>query len=376
MKSVSQPGLAARRRALGLQQAELAVRCGVTRQFLGLVEAGRTQPNVQVALRLAEVLGCTVEDLFRAERVEAASGLPVRLVASGMAEGARLNVARVGERWVGMAADTVESLGRGFAQADAVLRWSGDVAEARPHRAVADLEKNIALGGCDPALGLLQHPEPAWGGDPAGRLPGRCLWMNCGNGRALRLLAEGWVHLAGLHHGGAEADANLREVRRLDPSGAWEVFHFTRWENGWMLRPGVRGRFRGAADFVDGGFRLANREPGAGNRSWLDAELARAGVEAGRVAGYGVEHVSHWDCARALADGRADVAVGPRAIAKAFGLDFIAAEEVRFDLVVPRMHVAHPGLQALLHRVRSRAFQAEVETLAGYRAAEAGSQAR
>jgi len=47
-----------------ITQAELAQRCGLSRQFINVIEAGGAQPNVQVALHLAEVLECSVEDLF------------------------------------------------------------------------------------------------------------------------------------------------------------------------------------------------------------------------------------------------------------------------------------------------------------------------
>jgi DNA-binding XRE family transcriptional regulator len=47
-----------------LTQAELARRCGLSRQFINIIEAGRAQPNVRVALHLAAILDCSVDDLF------------------------------------------------------------------------------------------------------------------------------------------------------------------------------------------------------------------------------------------------------------------------------------------------------------------------
>ena len=204
--------------------------------------------------------------------------------------------------------------------------------------------------------------------------PGRCLWINCGSSRALQLLAEGWVHAAGLHYSGGDPDENLRQVRHFDPAGDWQMLHFTRWENGWMVRAESRRKFGSTADLVEKHVRLVNREEGSGSRHWLDAELSRARLSASDVLGYSDELSSHWQCARALREGRADVAVGPRAIAAVFGLEFVPTGEVAFDLVVPKTHFDHPNLQAILQRIRSRAFQREVETLAGYHAGEAGSR--
>jgi putative molybdopterin biosynthesis protein len=54
-----------RRQGLGLSQQALATRCGLTRQAVNAIEAGQYIPNTAVALRLARVLGCRVEDLFQ-----------------------------------------------------------------------------------------------------------------------------------------------------------------------------------------------------------------------------------------------------------------------------------------------------------------------
>jgi len=357
-----------RRRAKNLQQAELARRCGVSRQFISMLESGRMQPNVQVALQLAAELSCSVEDLFSPVSASSPQGMPVQLLQPQLAPGTRLDVALVAGRWIGHASDTMASLGNGFAEADATLAWAEGKASALPYRPVPDLEQNIAIAGCDPALALLR------GAAGASTLPGRCFWINCGSSRALQLLADGWVHAAGLHYTGEDADENLRQVKRLDPAGHWQVLRFTRWEQGWMIRPAARAVFNGLADLGSKRVRFVNREQGSGTRHWLDAQLAVAGLKPQSIRGYAEECASHWECARALIENRADVAIGPRAIASTFGLEFLPAIEVAFDLVVPKAYLDHPRLQALLQRVRSRSFQREVETLAGYSAGEAGSQ--
>ncbi len=47
-----------------LSQAELAARVGVSRQTIVAIEKGNYNPSVELALRLARVLGTTVEELF------------------------------------------------------------------------------------------------------------------------------------------------------------------------------------------------------------------------------------------------------------------------------------------------------------------------
>lgn len=356
-----------RRRALHLPQGELAARCQISRQFLSLLEAGRTQPNVQLALRLAEELGTTVEQLFGGSaRVDTpAGGLAIDLPQATLPAGVRLELGRIQGRWVGHPADSVWSLGGGFSPADAVLAWHDGAARAVIHRPIAELENNLLIAGCDPALGLLR-------GRSEGAVPGRFVWINCGSARALDLLAAGQAHVAGLHYGGAAIAENLRHVTARDPLGHWVMVRFTRWENGWIVRPAVRPDFTGTDVLGGGRLRLANRERGAGSRQWLDRTLKKARVPSAGIAGYDRELPNHWECARALTEDRADVAVGPRAIAAAFGLDFVAVEEVAFDLVLPRALLDHPRVQLLLNRLRSRGFQSELEMLPGYAANEAG----
>src|SRR3954469_19458948 len=57
--------LRAARAQLGISQAELAHRAGVTRQAVSAIESGKAAPTMAVALKLARVLGRRVDDLFR-----------------------------------------------------------------------------------------------------------------------------------------------------------------------------------------------------------------------------------------------------------------------------------------------------------------------
>ena len=53
-----------RRTELGLTQAELAERVGVTRKTVNTVENGIFTPSTTLALKLAKALGLSVEQLF------------------------------------------------------------------------------------------------------------------------------------------------------------------------------------------------------------------------------------------------------------------------------------------------------------------------
>jgi putative transcriptional regulator len=56
-----------RRAVAGRTQEDLADAAGVTRQTIIAIEKGNYTPSVLLALRLARILGCPVEDLFYEE---------------------------------------------------------------------------------------------------------------------------------------------------------------------------------------------------------------------------------------------------------------------------------------------------------------------
>lgn len=55
--------ICALRHNLGLTQEELARKSGVTQQFIQMIERGKRSPSLRTALKLAECLGCSVEEL-------------------------------------------------------------------------------------------------------------------------------------------------------------------------------------------------------------------------------------------------------------------------------------------------------------------------
>jgi putative transcriptional regulator len=56
-----------RRTELGLTQAELAEKVGVTRKTVNTVENGVFTPSATLAIKLSKALGITVEQLFWVE---------------------------------------------------------------------------------------------------------------------------------------------------------------------------------------------------------------------------------------------------------------------------------------------------------------------
>ena len=53
-----------RRIELNMSQTELAKTVGVTRQTIGLMEAGEFNPSIKLCSRICRALGVTLNDLF------------------------------------------------------------------------------------------------------------------------------------------------------------------------------------------------------------------------------------------------------------------------------------------------------------------------
>ena len=53
------------RKAAGLRQEDLAAQLGVTRQTIIAIENDKYDPTLGLAMRMAKLLGTTVEELFR-----------------------------------------------------------------------------------------------------------------------------------------------------------------------------------------------------------------------------------------------------------------------------------------------------------------------
>lgn len=53
-----------RRIELEMSQAELAKKAGVTRQTIGLIEAGEFNPSINLCIAICKALGVTLNDLF------------------------------------------------------------------------------------------------------------------------------------------------------------------------------------------------------------------------------------------------------------------------------------------------------------------------
>lgn len=369
------------RTARSLSQGALAKMSGVTRQAIYAIEAGLYLPTTAVALRLADALGCRVEDLFSlAVGGEVIEGELVGSASPG-ADGpscVRVKVARVGERVVVRPVANLGDVLNFTVPADGLmLKTLADVSRARTAdgrvkvRLLRDrraIESEISVAGCDPAVFLV--------GEHLARqhAPATVVGWTMGSAAAVEALLWREVHVAGLHVVDAKSgESNLPYLRRRLKKGEYTVVTFAAWEQGLMVRSGNPKKIRSVADLVRKNVSLVNREEGAGARLLLDRLLAAAGVRPHEIRGYGRLAGSHLEVARAIAEGRADAGIGVEAAARLLGLDFLPLQEERYDLVMPTAYLsAYRGLSALLDAIVSRPFRNELEALGGYSTKDTG----
>ncbi|TKB91769.1 MAG: helix-turn-helix domain-containing protein [Nitrospira sp.] len=360
----------------GFSQGELAARAGITRQAVSSIESNLYLPTTAVALHLASALACHVEDLFSIGTTEdiVEGKLIGHLPHSEMkASPIRVKVSTVGSKTV---VRPVTGLGEALSftvPADGYVveahgQTSGATVRVKLSRDRQAIEQAISVAGCDPAIFLA--------GEHMRRRKDQTsvVGWTMGSMAALRALQQGEVHVAGLHlFDPATGESNLPVLRRTLKSSHYDVVTFATWEEGLLVRAGNPKSIRAISDIADPNVTLVNRDEGSGARLMLDQRLLGAGINQDQVKGYSTIVASHFEVARTVARGQADVGVGIRSAAQSFGLDFVPLQTARYDLVVPKAYLkSHPTLAHLFETLVSRPFRNEIEALGGYDTSETG----
>jgi molybdate-binding protein/DNA-binding XRE family transcriptional regulator len=347
------------RERLGLSQAELARRAGVSRQVVNMVERERVVPSVLTALALAEALGCSVSDIYPKRRVE--SPMEVALASMVHCQQGPVGLGAVGDRWIAVPVAGSENAGFGEADAQLISR-QGNSGAVRPLLPEGQLRQNLLVAGCDPALGIVRD---LW---KRSNSEGTLRWQNLSSTVAVKALARGEMHVAGVHF--PDAASERRALSSLGMEVA--MVRFAQWEQGWMFRRGNPLGFRSVEDLASNRVRFLNRVDGSGSRLLLDGLLDKAGLSPALVPLYSSVAATHFDCAGAIREGRADVAMGLRAVAEACDLDFLPVQEVAFNLIIPQTLIDFAPISKLLNLLQNRGFRRQLDGLPGYATAETG----
>jgi len=355
------------RKSRGIGASDLARRVDVSRQTIYAIEAGTYVPNTEVALRLAQELEVTVDELFTLgeDTQKAPESLAAEVLSGSPAEtGQPVRICQVGPRWVGV---PVSASPYYMPEADGIIRRSGRqksdlVVFAKNEASV----KRLILAGCDPAASLLAHMVEKIGGI-------EIIPAAASSKLALTWLKEGKVHIAGSHlEDPRTGEFNLPYLRKEFPDKDFSVITFAHWEEGLVVAPGNPKRLHKMDDLPHKAVRFVNREPGSGSRALLDRLLDMAGIDGNKIQGYDRVARGHLAAAYSVMSGNADVCLATRSAAQTFGLDFIPLHSERYDLVLRKKTTGLPAIQTFLDVLQRATLRRKLEVLAGYDTSQTG----
>lgn len=354
-----------RRKRLSISQQQLADRTGVSRQAIIAIEAGRQVPSTSLSLLLARVLECSVEHLFQ---LSLPQGLQVRMPQEAFHHqtqqepNGRALLGYVSGDWVG---HPLRSNTR--VAADGIIQGYGpnDTFLVEPFFDAEVLKKNVLVAGCAPLLGALTQRVGSQFRDA------QATWLATNSLRSLQWLANGLVHIAGLHLFEPELEeANLAAVRKAFPHTKMLMVNLTRWQQGLIVPPGNPLGLSSIEDVLRPGLRFVQREEGAGATKLVRQLLSERGATDATPSGPYAS--GHQEVAQFIQYGAGDVGVAIESVAIAAGLDFLPLAEERFDLVLPYDLANTPPVSRFLEALDNTTFQTEMSYLPGYNNAISG----
>ena len=229
------------------------------------------------------------------------------------------------------------------------------------------LRRNVLLvaGSDDPAMYMIQgmlhsrHPEFV------------LFSASLGSGEGLRLLREGFCHIALSHlydHETGEYNFPFVEKQFEDPEDIVVVNLFHR-SVGFVSRGST---VRSFSDIAAKSLRFINRQGRSGIRHRIDALIASEGVDKSFIKGFDDEVYTHIDVARAVMSGEADTGVATESVARFPDLFFHQLFEERFDMLIRKSIFFEKSVQVFIEFIRSPAFSDVLEGMRGYSTRETG----
>jgi molybdate-binding protein/DNA-binding XRE family transcriptional regulator len=320
-------------------QAELAQRAGISRAAISAIEISRLVPSVAAALTIARVFGCSVESLFgfglaAASAPEWAWPPPKQPCRYWLAE-VRGRILRF----------PVETSTTGIAAHDGICRGGAFFEDVD-----AEPTATLVLAGCDPAASLLAAEYT--------RTTGFRLINLVRSGRqALALLAQGLVHVAGVHFATDGASGGNERIVLESVGAGHRLLRLARWDEGLVVASGSA--VSSVRDALRAKLRWVGREPGSAARQCLD-ELRPNARPLRRFA-----H-DHRGVAEAVRCGWADAGVCHRLAGEEAGLRVFTVRREHYDLCYPADADGDPRIEALVRVLRSRQYRQMLADLPGF----------
>jgi putative molybdopterin biosynthesis protein len=330
---------------LGLTQAELAERAGISRSAITAIEGSRLVTSVTAAIAIAGALGTSVEALFGNDQ------------SSSDQE----------EVWAWKPATPTSQVWRADVSGRTViypasmkpmLTLPPDVCRGPGKTSSGDLPaKTLVMACCDPAAGILARHFAVQTGM-------RLIVLPRSSRDALGLLKEGLVHLAGVHFSTREAPERNDELIRTELGNGFCSIRIVRWQEGIVFRPSSRIRSVNAA--VNAQLTWVGRETGSGARKCLDQILKPRSVPR-QIAR------DHSGVVEAVKAGWADAGVCVELVGAEAGLEFLPVQEEALDVCFPSSLADDHRMTSFVNVVRSASYRSLIGELPGFDASETGN---
>jgi putative molybdopterin biosynthesis protein len=192
-----------------------------------------------------------------------------------------------------------------------------------------------------------------------------------GSGEGLRLLKDGFCHIAVSHLYDPETD---------DFSFPFLGRYFERTEDLVLVNLFYRNigfvakevPVESFSQCVERGLRFVNRQRYSGIRTLADHMIATENLNISDIKGYGNEVFTHLDVIHHIMSGRADAGIATETVARSSGLAFSNIFEERFDMIVPKEIFFDKNIQVFVEFIRSAEFSDMIETMSGYNRRDTG----
>ncbi len=230
---------------------------------------------------------------------------------------------------------------------------------------VIDRKVILACGSDDPVLCMAQgffHKEN----------PGYTFFSSSvGSGEGLRLLGEGFCHIAVCHLYDPDADDfNFPFLERY--VGSTDTVTLV---NLFYRRVGFAAKDREVTSFselIDRNLRFVNRQSGSGIRALVDHLIETEGVPVSDIKGFEDEAFTHLDVINHISSDRADAGIVAEAVASGANLPFYTILEERFDMVVRKEIFFDKNIQVFVEFLRSERFRELLKNMRGYNSRDTG----
>lgn len=196
-------------------------------------------------------------------------------------------------------------------------------------------------------------------------------WIGSSGGLASLMLEE--ADIAGVHLlDSATRTYNIPFLKRYWLNGRVRIIRGYKREIGLVSRPDDK--VEDIDLILNGNLKFINRNLGSGTRVLLEFLLTKKADEIGvdlralkkRIKGFEREVKTHFEVARAVARGEADVGIALRHAAEIYGLNFTPLLWEEYDFVILESRMAKASVEAFTSLLTSDDFKKSLRKIPGY----------